>query len=107
MKGLEEYINKHGRHFTKELASKVTDERWDSSKLEKDAQKHVYYNVTGSTIGDMVYLMTIGDARQSYCKKVKTMLSWVQDYNKTESPFIIWLTVLFVKEQDFDFTPYI
>ena len=107
MKGLEEYISKHGNHFTKELASKGTDERWDSSKLERDAQKHVYYNVTGSTDGDMVYLMTIGDSCQPYSKKVKTMLSWIQDYNKTGSPFIIWLTVLIVKEQDFDFTPYI
>ena len=107
MKGLEEYISKHGNHFTKELASKVTDERWDSSKLERDAQKYIYYNVTGSTVGDMVYLMTIGDSCQPYNKKVKTMLSWIQDYNKTGSPFIIWLTVLIIKEQDFDFTPYI
>ena len=107
MNGLEEYINKHGKHFTEELAIRVTEEKWSSSKLERDAQKHVYYNVTGSTVGDMVYLMTIGDPRQSYCKKMKTMLSWVQDYNKTESPFVIWLTVLIVKGQDFDFKPYI
>ena len=107
MKGLDEYVSKHGRHFTEELASEVTNGRWNPSKVEKDAQKHVYYNVTGSTLGDMVYLMTLGDSRMPYNKKVKMMLSWVGDYSKEGSPFCIWLAVLTVSGGSFDFTPYI
>ena len=107
MKGLEEYIKRHGKHFTEQLASKVIEEKWNPSKVEKDAQKYVYYNVTGSTVGDMAYLMTLGDESLSYSKRVRYMLSWVQDHRKVESPFNMWLTVLIVKEQDFDFTPYI
>ena len=107
MKGLEEYISKHGRHFTEKLASYVTEGRWNPSKVERDAQRHVYYNVTGSTPGDMAYLMTIGEEGTPYSKKMKVMLSWVGDYNKTGSPFLIWLTVMTVRKESFDFTPYI
>ena len=57
MKGLEQYIEKYGNHFTEELASDITLKKWDSSKIQKSAQKKVYYNVTGSTSGDMMYLM--------------------------------------------------
>lgn len=106
MKGLEEYIRKHGSHFTEELAVDVTGSKWSPSRIERDAQKHVYYNVTESTRGDMVYLMTIERSR-SYNKKIKTMLSWVQDFRKTGSPFCIWLTVMTTNHEDFDFTPYI
>jgi hypothetical protein len=107
MKGLEEYISKHGRHFTEELASYVTEGRWNPSKVERDAQRHVYYNVTGSTPGDMVYLMTFWKEDMPYNRKIKVMLSWVEDYNKTGSPFLIWLTVMIVRKESFDFTPYI
>lgn len=107
MKGLKEYVEKHGRHFTEELASDVTNRRWNPSKIKKDAQRHVYYNVTGSTLGDMIYLMTVGEEKMSYNKKVKTMLSLVGDYNKTDSPFLMWLTIMTVKNKSFDFTPYI
>ena len=113
MKGLEEYIKVHGNHFTEELASVATDRRWNTSKVTKAAQDRVYYNVTGSTSGDMVYLMDMAysrlnsEGRYSHNKGISMMLSWVGDYQKTGSPFCIWLTVMLMKKKDFDFTPYI
>lgn len=113
MKGLEEYVKKHGSHFTDELAIKVTHRKWDPSKVVKAAQKKVYYNVTESTAGDMVYLLDMAYERLSPLgqytnnRGITSMLSWVQDYKKTGSAFTIWLTVMVVKEKSFDFTPYI
>lgn len=108
MKGLKEYIRKHGIHFTEQLAMDVTRRKWNPSKVEKDAQKKVYYNVTGSTRGDMVYLMDM-----FYCfqytegKCINLMLKWVGDYNRTNSPFCIWLSTVSLDNREFDFTPYI
>lgn len=111
MKGLEEYIKKHGEHFTEKLALDVSEKKWNPSKIEKDAQKRVYYNVTGSTSGDMVYLMDMFHHHLSdqYTKGkcINLMLSWVGDYQKTGSPFCIWLAVALVNKEEFDFTPYI
>lgn len=111
MKGLEQYIRKHGNHFTKELALKVTGDRWSSYDIERAAQKRVYYNVTKSTIGDMIYLADMVCNRPSQRvrlnKGIKEVLCWVQDYKRSGSPFCIWLTVIFVEKEDFDFTPYI
>lgn len=100
MKGLDRYIKKHGKHFTEKLASDVTLRKWDSSKIQKAAQKRVYYNVTGSTSGDMMYLMDM-------FHQTNKMLLWVGDYKKTSSPFCIWLAAKITREEDFDFTPYI
>ena len=113
MKGLEEYIKVHGNHFTEELAHDVCRSRWSTFQIKESAQKLVYYNVTGSTDGDMVYLTDMvyrqlrpsGGASLRRC--IKPVLMWVEDYNKTGSPFCIWLSMKVVKEEDFDFTPYI
>ena len=111
MKGLKEYIAKHGKHFTEELASDVTRRKWDSSKIQKAAQKRVYYNVTGSTPGDMMYLMDMfhcyPSGQHTHGKCINLMLSWVRDYHKTGSPFCIWLTMMTVNKEEFDLTPYI
>ena len=111
MKGLEEYIEKHGNHFTEKLASDVSRKRWNSLKIQESAQKKVYYNVTGSTSGDMMYLMDMFHhfLSEQYTRErcVKLMLSWVGDYRKTGSPFRIWLTMKVVNKEEFDFTPYI
>ena len=111
MKGLKRYIAKHGRHFTEELASAVTRRNWNPSKIEQEAQKRVYYNVTGTTLGDMVYMM---DTFQYYLngdytlrKGINMMLSWIGDYNKAGSPFCMWVTVSEYHKEDFDLTPYI
>lgn len=113
MKGLEEYIAKHGNHFTEELAHKATKKKWDVRQIERAAQKRVYYNVTGTTSGDMIYLMDLMHTKQSfegktnYGREIKDMLLWVGDYRKKGSPFCIWLTMMIIKEKSFDFTPYI
>jgi hypothetical protein len=111
MKGLNEYIKKYGKHFTEELARDVTKRQWNSCKIVRDAQKKVYYNVTGSTVGDMVYLMDMScyllSEQYTYNRGIKMMLYWVGNYNKTGSPFLIWLNSLSSNNEDFDFTPYI
>lgn len=108
MKGLEEYVRKHGRHFTEELAYKAAGKRWSPEEIEKNAQSKVYYNVTSSTSGDMVYLVHIvHDAYpQEYCKKdycVDYALAVIGDVDYTESPFSNWIMTI----NSFDFTPYI
>ena len=111
MEGLEEYIKVHGNHFTEELAAEVTNRKWDSSEIVMAAQKRVYYNVTGSTIGDMVYLTDMicnrPHKKQSLKRGIKEVLTWVQDYRREGSAFCIWLTVASVQEESFDLTPYI
>lgn len=57
MKGLKQYIRKHGRHLTEELALSVIDCKWNPSKVEQYLKDLVYYNVTKSSLGDMVYLV--------------------------------------------------
>lgn len=113
MRGLEEYIKKHGKHFTEDLAVRVTYRRWNPSKVVDAAQSKVYYNVTESTVGDMVYLLDMFYERlyplgqYTVNRGILSMLTWVQDYSKTGSPFNIWMTSLIMKDKDFDFTPYI
>lgn len=56
MKGLRQYIRKYGRHLTEELALSVVDCRWNPLEVEEYSRDLVYYNVTKSSLGDMVYL---------------------------------------------------
>lgn len=82
MKGLEEYIKRHGRHFTERLALDSTVVRWDAAKVRKAVEGRVYYNVTGSTVGDMVYLVNEYHARCPRPHKVqciKYVLRVVED----------------------------
>ena len=108
MKGLRRYIKKHGRHFTEELAHEVTNSKWSSEELERTAQSKVYYNVTGSTIGDIVYLVNIVHKAypEEYAMKnccVNYALAIIGDVKYTGHAFSIWLQLT----DDFDFTPYI
>ena len=109
MKGLKEYIKKHGNHFTEQLALTVTDGRWDGVRVEKAAQRRVYYNVTGSTLGDMVYLVNKVHSdgllvKDTIVQCVAFMLCVISSYdNGRDAAFSDWLEDL----TDFDFTPYI
>ena len=107
MKGLEEYIKVHGRHFTEQLALAVTDGRWDGVKVERAAQRKVYYNVTGSTLGDMVWLTNEVWDNWNYRTihgAINYVLYIVEDYSYHDGVlFTEWLEDL----TDFDFTPYI
>jgi hypothetical protein len=108
MKGLEEYINKHGRHFTVELAYRATDKYWDALKIYNILQKKVYYNVAGYTLGGIVYLFNgISDyygGMSDICFRRNFVLLTLRDVN-TRNVFNDWKD--FGAEQDFDFTPYI
>lgn len=109
MKGLGKYIKKYGKHFTEQLAMSVTSGRWDSSEIMKKAEDMVYYNVTGSTVGDIVFLANYAkDTGRAFYKSkhncVKFALKIVGEYALHDG-------VMFNKwvgdTKDFDFTPYI
>lgn len=107
MKGLRKYIRKHGRHFTEELAYEAAGRKYNARQVEKAAQKKVYYNVTGSTLGDMVYLTNSnfnGWGFSSISGSINYTLYFVGQY-KFHGGFLFeqWLHGL----DDFDFTPYI
>ena len=121
MKGLREYIKKHGKHFTEELAYDAAfSKRWNKKQIEEAIQNRVWYNVTGSTLGDIIYLVNecyddgiIGDML-GYNKKSKCIsytLLYIGDFNNYGGKlFDEWLAEIrqhdFFKG-DFDFTPYI
>jgi hypothetical protein len=114
MKGLESYLQKHGNHFTKELANAVVSSKWDTDTVAKDAQKHVYYNVIGATSGDMCYmthwLYEHKGWPEAYDKRssIKMMLWMVGNIN-VDSPYFFceWIWDQARAKSDFDFTPYI
>lgn len=106
MKRLQEYIKKHGKHFTEDLALKVSGGKFSADQVAKAAQKRVYYNVTDSTLGDMIYLVNSCTLTKKD-KCVRYALSIVGDFFSTEKPFSNWICLLCLKEEDFDFTPYI
>lgn len=107
MKGLQEYIKEHGRHFTVELACDVVCKKWDAKQIEKAAQSKVYYNVTESTLGDIVYL--VNSYKHLFgCKTKRECITYalilVEDYSTTRrNPFDWWVE----ETEDFDLTLYI
>lgn len=109
MKGLRQYIRKHGWHFTEELAMDVTNGRWDSSEVMGKVEGMVYYNVTDSTVGDMVFLVNYAKNidKPIYRTKyhcLKFALCVVDNYAfKEGTMFRKWTE----EAKDFDFTPYI
>lgn len=105
MKGLRQYIKKHGKHFTEELAYKAAGKKWSSKQIEKATQGEVYYNVTASTLGDMIFLINTYRKylrRKSEC--VSFALCIIGDYQYYGGViFDTWLE----DNKGFDFTPYI
>lgn len=109
MKGLRRYIRKHGKHFTEELAMTVTKGRWNSSEVMEKAESMVYYNITGSTVGDIVFLANYAkDTGKSFYKTkhncVRFALCIVSEYALRDGAiFNKWVG----DTRDFDLTPYI
>ncbi len=94
MKGLDEYIRRHGRHLTEELALDSVKVRWGTSKVRKAVEGRVYYNVTRATVGDMVYLVNKYHSRcpglhKSTC--IKHVLGIVGDVSMEGHAFDDWL----------------
>ena len=111
MKGLQEYIKKHGKHFTEDLALKVSGGKFSADQVAKAAQERVYYNVTGSTLGDMIWLTNEiynGYKFRTAGRCVVYTLNIVGDYKYHGGAlFKSWLEELREDNQTFDFTPYI
>jgi len=109
MRGLKAYIRKHGRHFTEKLAMTVTKGKWGSSEIMEKAESMVYYNVTGSTIGDIVFLANYAkDTGKSFYKTkhncVRFALCIVEEYALRDGAvFKKWLG----DNKDFDLMQYI
>lgn len=111
MKCLNSYIKKHGRHFTIELAKEVMCFKWSPEEVQKTSQKMVYYNVTESTLGDMVFLTNYiyyyyDKARnKTWC--VSEMLSIVGDVFLEGHAFSSWIDTMIEENKDFDFKRFI
>ena len=114
MKGLKQYIAKHGKHFTERLALDViASERWDTRQIEKDVDKRVWFNVTSSTFGDIIYLVNAayaeyppsGHNTKNRC--IDYALFTVGNVNSEGLAFAGWLADLVISDKDFDFRKYI
>lgn len=110
VKGLREYVEKHGMHFTMKLAEDVLgkEKRRSLEEIRKLMDKEAWYNVTGATDGDLLYL---GNCFMSSNKRKDTALviSLVSSYHNNQGfSFRHFLLGLMLKcFEDFDFTPYI
>jgi hypothetical protein len=111
MKGLKNYIKKHGKHFTEELAYSISPcLRWNKEQIEDTIQKKVWYNTTSSTIGDIVYLVNNCYEGAAKSKCINYALLYIGDFRNYENPFEDWLTEISncgTLKDCFDFTPYI
>ena len=108
MKGLREYIKKHGKHFTEKLVMDIMPIRWKADDIVSTAQKKVYYNVTGSTVGDMVYLVNAYHHRgHSKNQCILFMLDNIGNYTNSGRAFSSWAFARRSRKPGFDFTPYI
>ena len=103
MKGLKEYLRKHGRHFTEELAHAVMGNTWTYDEIDAIIQKKVYYNVSGCTKGDIVYFCNGMNlyTKHDIIKNVIPMLMTVDAY---EDIFTLWAKVY---GDCFDFTEFV
>jgi len=109
MKGLKEYIAKHGFHFTVELAYKAGGKKWTSEQVMSAAQKKVYYNVTGSTVGDITYRVNALSGIRPKNKCIDITLAQVGcfSYFGYGGIFSQWFESMQRMGKDFDFTPFI
>lgn len=105
MKGLGEYLKKYGRHFTEELAKDVIYVKWDMAQINKALNRKVYYNVTSSTSGDILYLINyMGNiCGGNKTKSIDWALYCVGTYCMKEIAFNTWFSSL---RNNFDFRPY-
>lgn len=113
MKGLDSYIQKHGRHFTEKLAYSTIRGRWSAEQIKEDISKKVWYNVTEATFGDILFLVnlayTFGKclSLDSKSKCIDFALSVVGNVEYTGTAFDTWLSVMERVGKDFDFKEYI
>lgn len=97
MKGLQEYIDRYGYHFTESLVQDALPIRLKYQEIMKIADKMVWYNVTQATSGDILYLVNkdchdcILSKRQGK-RSVLKMVEVVGNYSEKDKWFKEWLT---------------
>lgn len=104
MKGLNEYMKKHGKHFTMELACVAAGKvRWSFKEIDTSLQRKVYYNVSGCTSGDIVFFANTSRLRRKR-EIVRTLLENVMYIvGFSDRMFSRWILI----NEDFDLTPYV
>lgn len=110
MKGLEEYIQKHGMHLTTKIVSDIVVNKWSPEEVYKSSQVRVYYNTTSSTLGDITYLVNTEweEMRWSKTKCISFAISIISDYSLGKGfAFRHFLDILHSRKKEFDFTPYL
>lgn len=111
MKGLQKYLRKHGSHFTIKLAEDVNGRNFTFSIVDRYLSTMVWYNVSNSTIGDIIYLSGAAYSSMIKCPSrrecVKYALSVVGDVNGEDLAFASWLGALLIKDIEFDFREYV
>lgn len=110
LKGLNEYTGKYGRHFTVQLAESAVPCRWKADRIGEVLQRKVYYNVTGSTEGDIVYLtnMAYRSGVGSLDKCLDFTIEVIGNYAFSEGyTFCCWVYMMSFQGNDIDFTKYI
>lgn len=83
MRGLKDYVKKHGKHFTEELAYIAAGrKKWSLKEIEEATQKKVYYNITDTSFADMTYIANSVHVDTGWGKNkcIKFTLAIVQDY---------------------------
>ena len=109
IKGLRRYIKKHGRHLTEELAKNAIFFFWTPEEIMSSSQRKVYYNVTGATVGDMVYLANYNKGiYESKNKSTSKMLSVISNYKEgREVAFDLFIDKIRKDKNRFNLMPYI
>ena len=103
MKGLKRYLARHGRHFTVKLAMDVIDCKWDANEVKKASDAMVYYNVSKSTLGDMVYLANLFAYDLPKRRCIEYTLEMVGNVYAEGRAFNAWI----ILDEDIDLGKYI
>lgn len=104
MKGLKKYIDNHGFHFTEALAYKIVGTpHWSYKDLLELLRGRVYYNVSGCTPGDIVYIVNTSGFKTKK-KVLRYMLNHIM-YNVglSDRTFHAWV----VRNRNTDISSYI
>jgi len=103
MKGLRQYIARHGKHFTVRLAGDVLECKWNHLEVERVTEARVYYNVSGATLGDMVFLVNLFSDSFPKRRCVGYALEIIGDVSKEGYAFDAWA----MGNEDIDLREYI
>lgn len=99
--------------MTEELAKNAIFFFWTPEEIMSSAQRKVYYNVTGATIGDMVYLVNynhevVKGRYESKNKCTSKMLSVISNYKEgREVAFNLFIDTIRKDKSRFNLMPYI